>query len=161
MRFLILAAILTSAGSAAAGPLSEASVPTLGERLAACLERTVKIIDRGEVGNIRSYTKYDKHFVSLAINSIYVNYDKKDEVIHIGYIRSANVEGKATSAERAKEVLQDILSTLIKPANATCSKLLGTPEKYDFEMTYINPAYKSRPVKRVITMNQKGQFILP
>ena len=161
MRFLILAAILTSAGSAAAGPLAEASAPTLGERLASCLERSVKAIDRMDVPHASSYTKHNKHSIPFAVNSVFVYYKKDKDMIIVTYVKGSDIEGTPTSAENAKKLLQSLDSILIKPASRLCASLIGSPAKYKYIMTYVTPAHGDQRMTQVVTMNENGQFMLP
>ena len=140
--------------------LNKPSQVTVGERLAQCLERKIPIIDRIGVNDIRSYTKYDKHYVSLNINSIYVDYDVKEKDLTVLYINNDHVE-KSTSAETAKQTLQDIKQTLVDPSLAICKKLLGVTNDVNTSMMYIDPPFNSRLVKEVIRMDASGKFLLP
>ena len=133
---------------------------TVGDRLASCVERTVPLMDRTVVSNIRSYTKYDKHYVSLNSSSIYINYLATNKSLNAIYVNNTHVE-TATSAEEAKVVLQGINLRLIQPSLDYCSKRLGLNEKVKLSMVFIDPPYKSRPVKKVIKKDVSGQFTLP
>lgn len=133
---------------------------TVGDRLASCVERTVPLMDRTVVGNIRSYTKYDKHYVSLNSVSIYIDYSVTNNSLNAIYVNNTHIE-TVTSAEEAKVVLQGINSSLIQPSLGYCSKMLGLEEKVELSMLFIDPPYESRPLKRVIKMGTSGQFTLP
>ena len=131
-----------------------------GERLAACMERSIPLMDRTTIKRLRSYTKYDKHYIALNSSSIYVDYVKKNSAINVIYVNNKHVE-KSTSAENAKEILNDINASLIQPSIGYCSTMLSIDDDIKFSMLYIDPPHESRSVKKVIKMDAAGKFSLP
>jgi len=131
-----------------------------GEALASCLERKIPIIDRIRVPGIRSYTKYDKHYISLGTNSIYVDYDSNESMITVLYVKNYSVH-EATRVEEAKKYLQNIKSLLFIPALSLCSSSLGIKQSVKFSMGFMDPAFKNRFQKVVVHMNKDGAFLLP
>jgi len=155
---VLLTTLLTSAVVSA--DLSKPYTVTTGDRLANCMERSIPLMDRTTVKDIRSYTKYDKHYVSLNSTSIYINYSAEKNSISVIYVNNNHVE-KATSAEAAKSTLQSISSSLVQASIGYCSKMLTLNEDVNFSMLYIDPPYESRALKKVIKMDASGKFTLP
>ncbi|MFK5892158.1 MAG: hypothetical protein QM504_02940 [Pseudomonadota bacterium] len=156
---ILISAILL-APNIAFSDLSEQAQVTVGERLSQCLERRIPLIDRIGNNSIRSYTKYDKHYISLNNNSIYVDYDIKENDLTVMFINNNHVE-KITSAEIAKQTLQDIKQTLVEPTIKLCKKTFGIAGDVKFSMLYVDPPVESRIVKEVIRMDASGRFLLP
>ncbi len=156
----ILISVILLTSNTVFADLSKPYQVTVGERLAQCLEHKIPMIDRIGVKEIRSYTKYDKHYISLNRNSIYVDYDVKEKDLAVMYINNNHVE-KSTSAEAAKQTLQDIKKTLVDPSLAVCKKSLSITDDVNVSMLYVDPPVDSRTVKEVIRMDASGEFLLP
>lgn len=154
---LLLTAFLTS--TTVLADLNKPFKVTKGDRLAVCMESTIPLMDRTLVTDIRSHTKYDKHYVSLNSTSIFVTYSGKNS-LNIIFVNNEHIEN-ATTAEAAKHRLQSIKSSLIQTSIGYCAKMLGLDENVKFSMLYIDPPYKSRALKRVINMDVSGKFTLP
>ena len=155
----LLVALLTSTAVSSAD-LNKPYNLTTGERLAECMERSIPLMDRITVSGIRSYTKYDKHYVSLNSTSTYVDYSKTSKSLNVIFVNNYHIETE-TSAETAKKELQSISSSLIQTSLGYCSKMLGLESGIKYSMIYIDPPYKSRALKNVIKMDTSGQFTLP
>ncbi|MDQ7075899.1 MAG: hypothetical protein Q9O24_12305 [Gammaproteobacteria bacterium] len=140
--------------------LSEAYNLSKGEALAGCIERKIPIIDRIRVSDIRSYTKYDKHYISLSSNSIYVDYDSSKSMITMLYVKNYDVSER-TKIEDAKKSLQNIKSLLFVPALSLCSSVIGIKNSVKFSMGFMDPAFKDRLQKVIVHMDESGVFLLP
>ena len=156
--YVFLATLLSPAVSFA--DLNKPYIMSTGERFAACIERSIPLMDRTTIKNLRSYTKYDKHYVALNSTSIYVDYVKKNSALNVIYVNNDHVE-KSTSAEKSKEILNDINASLIQPSIGYCSEMLSIDDDIKFSMLYIDPPYESRSLKKVIKMDVTGKFSLP
>lgn len=140
--------------------LNKPYIISTGERLAACMESSIPLIDRTTIKELRSYTKYDKHYIALNSSSIYVDYVKKNSALNVVYVNNNHVE-TATSVENAKEILIDINASLIQPSIGYCSEMLSIADEIKLSMLYIDPPHESRSVKKVIKMDAEGNFSLP
>lgn len=159
-KIVILLIGLSSLSSSAFADLSKVYKTTQGEALASCIERKIPLVDRINVADIRSFTKYDKHYVSLSTHSIFVDYGMKEKALTLIYVNNYSVE-RETKAEQAKNNLLDIKSRLFEPALKICKDMLEIKEDVKYSMVYMDPPNESRKLKAVIKMNEEGSFLLP
>lgn len=158
VKFFAIALTLTMVQNVYAD-LNDLYKPSKGEKLAECTEQRIPLVDRTAVKNIRSYTKYDKHYVALNSASIYVEYNRNN-ALNIVYVNNEHIE-RVTTAESAKNTLQNIRNLLVQPALQYCGKKLAINDKVEFSMVYVDPPYESRNAKNVIIMDASGKFSLP